>query len=165
MNKTSFNLIIGIVTVSSLFIAAGIYAGTAVEDVIPMDTKAYEKHTKGIVQFSHQKHQTDYAEKHPNFYKNGCGECHHDENNKPLTGLKPGDDVKKCIECHKKPGYVTGKKAKGLSKEQKREFHANALHDNCRACHRKYNKKNKLKSKSKGYAPTTCKSCHPKKKK
>ena len=30
----------------------------------------------------------------------GCGECHHDKDNKPLNNLKIGDDVQNCIECH-----------------------------------------------------------------
>ena len=147
-------------TVAMLFIAAGIYAGTKAPDMIKMDNKAYEKHTKGIVDFSHTKHAVDYAKKSPEFYKNGCGECHHDENGKPLANLKDGDDVQKCIECHKIPGELKGKEAKGKSKEEKRQYHANALHDNCKGCHKEYNKKNKTKA-----APTTCTKCHPKTKK
>ena len=69
------------------------------------------KHTKGIVNFEHRKHQEDF--------KVECGECHHDQNNKPLKNLKAGDEVKKCIECHKKPEYIKGDKAKGLSKKIK----------------------------------------------
>ena len=47
------------------------------------------------------------------------------------------------------------------------EYHANAIHENCHGCHKKFNKKMGLKSKDKGYAPTKskCKMCHPKKKK
>ena len=169
MNKRSFFLVAAIVGVATLFISAGTYAGTEVEDVIRLDDKAYKKHKYAIVIFSHKKHQDDYVKKHPEFFKNGCGDCHHDEvdgeHNKPLVDLEEGDDVKRCIECHEKADYVTGRKAKGLSKEQKRENQGNAFHDNCKGCHRKYNKKNKLKSKSKGYAPNTCKTCHLKKKK
>jgi hypothetical protein len=51
-----------------------------------------------------------------------------------------------------------------LSNVQKREYHANAMHDNCKVCHKQYNKKKGLKAKDKGYAPTTCKSCHSKNK-
>jgi hypothetical protein len=87
-----------------------------------------------------------------------------DKKNKPLVNLKEGDTVKNCFECHEKAAYVKGKKTKKLSKVQKREYHANAMHDNCKACHKKYNKKKGLKSKDKGYAPYTCKSCHSKNK-
>ena len=162
MHKHSKLLITGIVAAAFLFAAVGLYAASNVPDVIKMDNKAYKKHKRPIVDFNHLKHAEAYAEKHPEFYKNGCGECHHDENGKPLAGLKSGDDVKSCMECHSKPGELKGKKAKGLSKKQKLEYHANAIHDNCRGCHRSYNKKNKLKSKSPGYAPTTCKKCHVK---
>lgn len=125
----------------------GLYAADF-PDVIPMNESSYE-HTKGIVEFSHGKHVDKYNA--------GCGECHHDNNGKPLTKLEKGSDVQKCLECHSKPGEVKGKDAKGLSAEEKRQYHANALHDNCRECHRDFNKKNKTKA-----APTTCLKCHPK---
>ena len=143
--------------VASFFVSTTIYAGTDVKDVIKLNDKAYAKHTKGIVTFSHKKHQKEYEEKHPEFYKKACGECHHDKDGKPLSKLKEGDKVQKCIECHKKPKYIKGKKAKGLSKKQKREYHANALHDNCKGCHKKYNKKMKLKSKNKKIIHNRCK--------
>ena len=164
-NKKSLLLIPIVVGIAILLSFAGIYAGTAVQDMIKMENKAYSKHTRSIVLFSHKKHEDDYKDKYPDLYKAGCGECHHDENNKPLASLKTGDDVQNCIECHKKAGYITGKKAKGLSKKQKREYHANAIHDNCKGCHKKFNKKKGFKSKDKGAAPYTCNKCHPKKKK
>jgi len=67
----------------SVFIAAGIYAGTNVPDVIKLKTDKYAKHKKKIVKFDHLKHQQDYRQKFPEVYKNNCGECHHDQNNKP----------------------------------------------------------------------------------
>ena len=163
--KKRFFTIAMIAGIATLFLVGGILAGTDVPDVIELNDPGYKKHKKGIVKLSHKKHQTDYAKQYPEFYKNGCGECHHDKDNKPLTELKEGDDVQRCIECHKKPKYITGKKAKGLSKEQKREYQGNALHDNCKGCHKKYNKKMGLKKKAKGYAPNTCLTCHPKRKK
>ena len=79
------------------------HAGTDVPEVIKLNSPEYEKHKKGIVEFTHKKHSEDYAKKAPDLYKNGCGECHHDADNKPLSNLKTGDDVQRCIECHKKP--------------------------------------------------------------
>ena len=150
----------GVIAIAMLFVAAGIYA-KAVPDVIELKDPAYKKHKKGIVKFSHEKHQDEYAKQYPEFYKNGCGECHHDKDNKPLSSLKEGDDVQKCIECHKKPSErPKGKKAPKLSKKEKLEYHAEALHQNCKGCHKKFNKKYKPKK-----APTTCAKCHPKKKK
>ncbi len=159
MNKKL--LVLVIVVSAALFVAAGIYA-KAVPDIIKLEDPAYKEHKKGVVEFTHGKHQKDYAQKYPEFYKNGCGECHHDKDNKPLSNLKEGDDVQKCIECHKIAAEAPkGKKAKKkLSKKEKiKDYHAEALHENCRGCHRKYNKKYKPAKK----APTTCTKCHPKK--
>ena len=147
MKKKAF-LIALAVAMATLFVAAGIYAATA-PDVIELNQPAY-KHKKGIVAFSHKKHTEEY--------KATCGDCHHDAEGKPLVNLKDGDDVKGCFECHNKPGELKGKKAKGLSDKEQRAYHANALHENCKGCHKDYNKKNKTKA-----APTTCSKCHPKK--
>jgi hypothetical protein len=170
MRKGNVAIAFGIIGLSLLFLATGMYAGTEVQDVIKMENKAYKKHKRRIVEFSHKKHQEDYAKSHPDFYKNGCGECHHDKDNKPLTKLKAGDNVQGCIECHKKPAVMPSaekKKIRKLSKKEKKskklEYHAEAVMMNCTDCHKKYNRKNKLKSKSKGYAPATCTTCHKKK--
>lgn len=161
MRKRTLLLTAAMVGIATLYLAALIHAGTKVEEVIRLEDPAYEKHKKGIVEFKHKKHQEDYAKKFPEFYKNGCGECHHDKDNKPLSGLKEGDNVQRCIECHKKPSEKPkGKNAPKLSKKEKLEYHAEAYHDNCRECHKKVNKKTGKKD-----APTTCVKCHPKKKK
>ena len=144
-----------IIAMVTFFMVAGIHAVTTVQDVIKLETKAYKNHKKPVVVFNHREHQEKYKQQYPEFFKTKCGECHHDKNNKPLKSLKAGDEVKKCIECHKKASFAKGKKAKGLSKKQKLEFHANALHQNCKDCHREVNKKTAKKS-----APVTCKSCH-----
>ena len=167
--KKRFLFVAMVFGISVLFASTALYAGKEVKDEIRMENKAYKKHTKGIQVFTHKKHATEYAEKHPDLYKNGCGECHHDDKDGkavPIKKLKEGDEVKNCIECHKIPGYIKGKEAKekGLDKKQQRQYHANAVHDNCQECHKKYNKKMGLKSKDEGYAPTKskCKVCHPK---
>ncbi len=169
MNKKPLLLLSIAVGIAIILATTGIQAGTEIPDEIQMDHKAYKKHKKSIVLFTHKKHSEEYATDNPNLYKKKCGECHHDENNKPLENLKAGDDVKNCIECHKKLGEVPKKvkqqwKAKKIKKKEKdkmaREWHAEAIHDNCRGCHKKWNKKNKSKA-----APTTCAKCHPKKKK
>lgn len=147
-----------VVVLATLFIAAGIFAKAA-PDVIELSDPAYKEHKKGVVKFEHKKHGDTYAKEYPELYKNGCGECHHDKDGKPLTKLKDGDDVQKCIECHKIASEAPkGKKAKKkLSKKEKiKEYHANALHENCKGCHKVFNKKYKPKK-----APTTCSKCHP----
>ena len=148
MKKRSLALTVIAALALVMFAAAGLYAATA-PDVIKMATP-YEK-TKTQVVFSHMKHSTDY--------KLGCGECHHDDKGQPLNNLKDGDPVKSCFECHNKPGELKGKNAKGLSKKEKLAYHANALHENCIGCHKKYNKDNNTKA-----APQKCTDCHPKKK-
>ena len=153
--KTKYWLTTGLVAAATVFLAAGIYAGTNVPNVIKLKSPQYAKHKKKIVKFNHRKHQDDYRQKFPEVYQNSCGECHHDQNNQPLRNLKAGMEVQKCIDCHKIPKHIDGKKAKKLSKKEKRQYHANALHENCRTCHKKTNKITKKKT-----APTTCKKCH-----
>ena len=152
-------LTVAVVGIATLFVAAGIYA--ACPEIITMDNKAYEKHKKGIVDFNHLKHGETYAKEYPDLYKLGCGECHHDEEGKPLTEITCEEKVQSCIECHKKPSErPKGKNAPKLSKKEKLEYHAEAIHMNCKGCHKKFNKKYKPKK-----SPTTCAKCHPKKKK
>jgi hypothetical protein len=155
--KQSFT-IAALVGLATVFIAAGIYAGTAVPETITMQNKAYEKHTKGIVEFSHKKHVAEY--------KAACGDCHHDDQGKPLTALKEGDNVESCITCHKIPGTVPGelkkewretKVPKAEQDKRELEYHAEAVHQNCITCHKDFNKKNNTKA-----APVTCTTCHPK---
>jgi len=157
-----------IIGVAVLFVSAGIYAKSA-PDVIPLSDPAYKKHKKGVVKFEHKKHWDDYSKQYPEFYPSQCGECHHDKDGKALTELKDGDDVQKCIECHKIASEVPKKLKKEWRKKKlkkaetnklKLEYHAEALHANCKGCHKKFNKKYKPKK-----APTTCTKCHPKKKK
>jgi len=143
-------LIIAVVGIASLFLATAIYAGTTAADVVNMENKAYDKHKKSIVTFTHKKHVEEY--------KAGCGDCHHDADNKPLNALKMGDEVKNCIECHSTPGEAPkGKDAPKLSEKEKMAYHAEAMHDNCKGCHTKANKASGTKT-----APTTCTGCHPK---
>ena len=169
MRRGTYLLVILVLAAIALFLSSGLYAGTKVPDVIKMENKAYKKHIKKIVLFQHKKHEEDYAKKHAAFFKNGCGECHHGNDNKPLKNLKEGDAVQGCIECHKKPGVMPTSEKKAMrqaklsKKEQtskKVEYHSEAVMKNCVDCHRPYNKKNKLKSKNKGYAPTSCNKCH-----
>ncbi|MFK5951577.1 MAG: cytochrome c3 family protein [Desulfobacterium sp.] len=123
---------------------------TNIADVMAMENSAYKAHKKGIVQFTHKKHTTDYGL--------ACGQCHHDADGNPLNDLKMGDAVENCIACHDKPGKAPKKKGEKMTKAQKLEYHTNALHENCIACHKAFNKKNNTKA-----APASCGKCHPKK--
>ncbi len=119
-------------------------------DIISMNNPLYEKHAKGIVQFTHKQHVEKYLI--------ACGSCHHDETGKPLD-LKVTDIPKGCIECH--PGTKKIKGEKLAKKEKIARYHFEALHANCIGCHRDYNKE-KGDPKGKGPAPTSCTKCHPK---
>ena len=150
--------ILMLASIVTLFLAAGLLASSCPE-VISMENAAYAKHAKGIVQFSHAKHYKDYGAT--------CGECHHDAQGKPLADLKEGDAVEGCITCHKEPGEVPKdkkKEIKAMPKDQQQaaelQYHAEALHMNCRDCHKAYNKEKGLKGKD--GAPTSCTACHPK---
>lgn len=158
MKLRALLLIMFIVGITSFFAAQSIFAENDVSDEIKMENAAYAKHNKGIVTFTHKKHMDEYAKQFPDFFKNGCGECHHDENSAPLA-LKKGDNVQSCIECHNKPGErPKGKDAPKLSNKERLAYHAEALHYNCKDCHKNVNEKTGKKT-----APTTCAKCHPKK--
>jgi hypothetical protein len=149
MKKRSLGIMAIMALAASLFVAGMLYAGTTAP--AEFEVKAPYEHTKEAVTFTHEKHIKEH--------KIACGECHHDDKGKPLD-LKEGDNVKSCFECHNKPGEIKGKEAKGLSKEEKLAYHANALHENCISCHRQYNKDHKD---SETKAPQKCTDCHPKK--
>jgi hypothetical protein len=150
MNKRSLLMVMVVVGIAVFFIAGGLIASPTVDDVIKMQNEAYETHTKSIVEFTHKKHVEDY--------NITCGECHHDEKGQPLTELKEGDTVQNCIECHSIPSEKPkGKDAPKLTKQEELKYHAEAIHMNCRDCHKEYNKKHETKA-----APTTCTGCHPK---
>jgi mono/diheme cytochrome c family protein len=74
--KTRVLLTTVVIGLAAIFLATGIYAGTKVPDVIKLQSKEYEKHKKGIVEFTHTKHAVDYAKASPDLYKDGCGACH-----------------------------------------------------------------------------------------
>ena len=147
-----------------LIASAAVAAAADAPDVIEMQNDAYPEHTKPIVEFPHKKHTEAFPEKYPDFFRDGCGTCHHDDEGRPLTDLAPGDDVDSCIQCHSKPGDVPSEVKKqlrreDLSREEKnireREYHAEALHDRCRGCHREVKRKDRSTA-----APTTCFKCH-----
>ena len=105
MSKKILSLLI--VGTALIFAAGTVMAGTEFQDTFKINTKEYKTHKKGLVEFSHKKHTEEYGA--------ACGDCHHDDKGKPLT-LKKGDDVKRCIECHKGIKKVKGEK---LAKKEK----------------------------------------------
>lgn len=135
--------------ISVLFIATGIgITGTDVEDVFKMESDGYKSRRKGppkyeLVEFTHKKHVEEY--------KLGCGQCHHDEDGNPLNDLKLGDAVQECSECHN-----VFNKTKENAQDIK--VHQNAMHTNCKGCHKQINEKSGA-AKDEG-APYSCSQCH-----
>lgn len=157
VRKTNLFLIVLTAVIITAFIASVLYAA----EVIKMENKAYKKHKKPVVEFKHKLHAEDYAKKNPDLFANGCGECHHDENNKPLLSLKSFIKFQSCIACHKEPG--TKPSSKKLSKSDKvKKYHAEAIHAKCKGCHKNYNKNKGLRAKDKASAPMYCTKCHKK---
>ena len=97
MNKKLLTLFLA-AGIAVIFVATGLHAGTEIKDDLILEDPGYKKPKKRApkfksLAFTHKKHMEDY--------KISCGECHHDEDNKPLD-LKIGDNVQKCSECHNK---------------------------------------------------------------
>lgn len=148
MNKKLLTLLLA-AGIAVIFVATGLQAGTEVKDTFILEDPGYKKPKKRApkfksLAFTHKKHAEDY--------KISCGECHHDNDNKPLD-LKMGDMVQKCSECHNK-----FKKDKKNKKDIM--VHENAMHGNCRGCHKEINKKAGDPKGLKGPAPATCGKCH-----
>lgn len=148
MNKKLLMLLLA-TGIAVIFIATGLYAGTEVKDNLILEDPGYKKPKKRApkfksLAFTHKKHMEDH--------KISCGECHHDKENKPLD-LKIGDNVQKCSECHNK-----FKKDKKNKKDIM--VHENAMHQNCKTCHKQVNIEAGDKKGTKGPAPYACSKCH-----
>lgn len=148
--------------------AALVSAQNEVPEVIPMDNPDYETHEKGIVRFKHRAHIDEFSARYPELFKNDCGTCHHDDEGLPLTDLQAGDPVDGCIDCHYEPGEMPSSVKREMRrqnasrqeiKDREIDYHAEAVHDLCRGCHRTVRKKSGTKA-----APTTCTGCHPREK-
>jgi len=130
-----------------LFLTVGSLTATDIPDKITMDSKIFKKHTKGLVVFPHKEHA-----EHEGIT---CTDCHHVyKDGKNIW--KEGDPVQKCDECHKK----TGKPPKDMKKAEKiKEYYKDAVHENCKGCHKKMVDKNS----EMGMKLKKCDGCHPKK--
>ncbi len=130
-----------------LFLTVGLLTASDVPENIDMNSKIYSKHTKGLVTFSHKKHSDNKDIK--------CLDCHHVYKEGKNT-WKEGDPVQKCEECHKE----TGKPPKDMKKAEKiKKFHKEAIHANCKGCHKKMIDKESEMGKN----LRKCTGCHPKK--
>ena len=138
--------------ISVIFIATGLQAGTDVPDEITMDYNKYtiRKYTPPkykVFVFTHKKHNIDYDI--------SCGECHHDKDGNPLEDLKLGDDVQQCVECHTDLKKTKKNRKSILLLE-------NAMHENCKVCHKHINIEAGDPKGRKGPGPVSCTACHVK---
>ena len=128
-----------------VFLFAVVYATQQAADTMTMNSGVYEEHTKGLATFNHKKHNVDY--------KIACNDCHHVYKDGKNV-WKEGDEVQKCEACHKEASLPKGEQC---SKEEKiKRFHKDALHANCKGCHKKIEDPEKKKT------LTKCTACHPK---
>lgn len=150
MGKKTMGLLTMICT-ALLFLAVGSLTAADAPDTITMESKIYSKHTKGLVSFTHKKH-ADYE-------GIGCSDCHHVyKDGKNIW--KEGEAVQKCEECHSEPAKPKGDKTKMSKADKIKKYHKDALHANCKGCHKKMiDKKSEM-----GMALKKCTGCHPKKK-
>jgi len=141
-----------VASMSFIFGTAVVFAGSDYPEKVTFNTPGIEKDKYDAVTFNHKAHaELGYT----------CAECHHDDKGKSIKGLKKGDSVQKCIECHSNIGMSRD------DKKAKDSYYA-AFHDkgteSCKGCHKAYNHKKGLKKNDKGYAPNGCTDCHEKKK-
>ncbi len=140
-------LVLSVAVLSVVFLFAVVSATQQAADTMTMESKLFSTHTKGLVTFSHKKHNADY--------KVPCAECHHAYADGKNT-WKEGDEVQKCGACHTEAKAPAGADAPKLSEEEKiQKYYYSAIHENCAGCHRA------LKKEAKPTGPTTCKECHP----
>lgn len=142
-----------VASMCTVFTVSAIHAGANPPDEIILDTPGIKGDKYFEAKFTHKKH-SDLG------YK--CSECHHDDKGKAIEGLKAGDAVQKCIECHS--NLSMGKEDKKKKDSYYFAFHGKGQ-ESCKGCHRAYNTKKKLKKGMEGYAPNGCNDCHKAKKK
>lgn len=150
MSKKILFLLV-VASISVMFAATCVTAGTKFVDEIILDTPGIKKDKYKEAKFTHKKH-VDYGFT--------CAQCHHDDKGKSIKGLKKGDNVQKCIECHS--GLKMDKESKKDKMSYYYAFHGKGT-ESCKGCHKAYNKKKKLKKGMDGYAPNSCADCHEKK--
>ncbi|MBW2172867.1 MAG: cytochrome c3 family protein [Deltaproteobacteria bacterium] len=140
-------LVLAVAAMSVVFLFAVVNATQECAETMTMESKLFPTHKKGLVTFTHKKHNVDY--------KIACADCHHVYTDGKNT-WKEGDAVQKCDACHSEAKAATGKDAPKMSKKEKiQKYYYSAIHENCAGCHKA------LKKEAKPTGPTSCKECHP----
>ncbi len=119
---------------AGMLITSGILTAADFPEEIVIDGKTYANDKKEPVKISHAVHSSDYGIE--------CIECHHVyQDGKNVWN--PGDETKKCSECH------NAAKSEGNVKKL-----MTAFHNNCKNCHKEKNKEGKNAPDKK------CEGCH-----
>jgi hypothetical protein len=140
-----------VVLTAFFFLIVGSLTAADAPEKITMNSTVYKKHTKGLVEFSHKKHaeRKDVA----------CTECHHVYKDGKNV-WKQGDAVQKCEACHSEAKQAKDDKTKMSKKEKIQKYHYDAIHTNCKNCHKKMIDK----TSDMGKSLNKCTGCHPSKK-
>jgi len=141
--KKGLMLTLTVAALAVVFLFTVVHASDPADDMT-MKSPVFTKHTKGIVTFTHKKHNVDY--------KIACADCHHKYDGGKNV-YKEGDAVEKCTACHKEAKAPKGDKTPKAEKIKK--YYYSAIHANCSGCHKD------LKKAGKPTGPTSCKDCHP----
>ena len=114
----------------------------------PMEAPGvYPRLYSGAVEFSHEKHFSDYGP--------SCSDCHHDDSGEPRTDLTSGMDVDNCIDCHDEEDLVYGRPADEMDEGGLIAHRANVVHRLCVGCHERSSAEAKAL-----VAPLACRGCH-----
>ena len=140
--KKNLWVLLTVVCTGVVFLSVGALIAADAPDTIKLESPVYKKHTKAIITFAHKKHAADY--------KIACTECHHVYKDGKNV-WKDCDEVQKCEACHSEPKKPRGDKTKMSKAEKIKKYHYDAIHANCRDCHKELKK-----------GPTTCTKCHVK---
>ena len=141
--KKGLMLTLTVAALAIVFLFTVVHASGPADEMV-MKSPVFETHKKGIVTFTHKKHNVDY--------KIPCADCHHVYKDGKNV-WKDTDPVQKCAACHKEAKAPKGDKTPKAEKIVK--YYYSAIHANCSGCHKD------LKKAAKPTGPTTCKECHP----
>lgn len=114
----------------------------------PMEAPGvYPRVYSGSVEFSHQKHFSEYGAT--------CIDCHHMDGEELSAGSAAASDAMSCAECHDEEGFVYGRLADEMPEDELLFYRANVMHRLCVGCHENSSAKARAL-----IAPLACRGCH-----
>ena len=146
MKKGTFLLTL-ISAVGIVLVVSGARAAQETPDTVQMNSSVYKTHRQPIVTLEHKKHAADYGI--------ACTDCHHVYEDGKNT-WKEGDSVEGCDACHDKDKPSPDERRTMSEAEKMKNFHYEAIHENCKGCHME------LKKAGKPTGPVSCSRCYVK---